>query len=68
MDSFIIFHCPQTGTDVQTLLPKQEHEETRPYYVAVICPACARLHFINKSTGIALGQDKEAASGGHPPH
>ena len=24
MDSFIIFHCPQTGTDVQTLLPKQE--------------------------------------------
>jgi hypothetical protein len=40
----------------QTLLPKQEHEETRP--VAVICPACARLHFIDKSTGIALGQDK----------
>jgi hypothetical protein len=58
MDSFIIFHCPQTGTDVQTLLPKQEHEETRSYYVAVICPACARLHFIDKSTGIALGQDK----------
>jgi hypothetical protein len=37
----------------QTLLPKQEHEETRPYYVAVICSACARLHFIDKSTGIA---------------
>jgi hypothetical protein len=43
---------------VQTLLLKQEHEQARPYYVAVTCPACARLHFLDKSTGIALGQDK----------
>jgi hypothetical protein len=58
MDSLIIFHCPQTGTDVQTLLLKQEPEQARPYYVAVTCPACARLHVLDKSTGIALGQDK----------
>jgi hypothetical protein len=57
MDSFIIFHCPQTGTDVQTLLHKQEHEEARPYYVAVTCPVCTGLHFIDKSTGTALAQD-----------
>ena len=44
MDSLIIFHCPETDTDVQTLLLKQQHEETRPYYVAVTCPACTRLH------------------------
>ena len=44
--------------DVQTFLYKQEHEGAPPYYVAVSCPACSRLHFIDKSTGKALGQDK----------
>ena len=59
MADFIIFHCPQTGMALQTLLCKQEHEEARPYYVAITCPACTRLHFIDKSTGKALGQDKK---------
>ena len=58
MDSLIIFHCPETDTDVQTLLLKQQHEETRPYYVAVTCPACTRLHVLDKSTGLALGPEE----------
>jgi hypothetical protein len=58
MDNLIILRWPQTGMDVQTLLYKQEHEDARPYYVAVTCLACTRLHFIDKSTGKALGQDK----------
>ena len=58
MENLIILRCPQTGIDVQTLLYKQEQEEARPYCVAVTCPACTRLHFIDKSTGKALGQDK----------
>ena len=57
MAELIIFRCPQTGMDVQTLLDKQEKDEARIYEL-VICPACTRLHFINKSTGKALGQDK----------
>jgi len=44
MADLIIFRCPQTGMDVETLLHKQEHEQARPYYVAVTCPACTRLH------------------------
>ena len=52
MDSLIIFHCPETDTDVQTLLLKQQHEETRPYYVAVTCPACTRLH-LKSSQGVS---------------
>ena len=56
MTDLIIFRCPQTGMNVQTLLDKQEKDETG-IYDAVICPACTRLHFINKSTGKALGQD-----------
>ena len=42
--------------DVQTMLYKLEREDARPYYVSVNCPACSRLHFIDKSTGKALGQ------------
>ena len=57
MAELIIFRCPQTGMDVQTLLDKQEKDEAL-IYESVICPACTRLHFINKSTGKALGQDK----------
>ena len=54
MAELIIFRCLQTGMDVQTFLHKQEQDETRAYE-AVICPACTRLHFIDKSTGKALG-------------
>jgi hypothetical protein len=57
MTDLIIFQCPQTGMNVQTLLDKQEKDEAG-IYDAVICPACTRLHFIDKSTGKALGQDK----------
>ena len=57
MTDLIIFRCPQTGMDVQTLLYKQGKDEARTYE-AITCPACTRLHFIDKSTGKALGQDK----------
>ena len=57
MTDLIIFRCPQTGMDVQTLLYKQGKDEARTYE-AVTCPACTRLHFIDKSTGKTLGQDK----------
>jgi hypothetical protein len=57
MIDLIIFRCPQTGMDVQTLLYKQGKDEARAYE-AVTCPACTRLHFIDRFTGKALGQDK----------
>jgi hypothetical protein len=52
-----MFRCPQMDVEVQTLLDKQEKEEEEivETYEAVICPACTRLHFINKSTGKAFG-------------
>ena len=28
-------------------------------YEGVICPACTRLHFVNRKTGRLLGQDEE---------
>jgi hypothetical protein len=27
-------------------------------YEGVTCPACAKLHFVNRKTGKLLGQDK----------
>ena len=43
--------------NVQTLLHKQGKDEARTYE-AITCPACTRLHFIDKSTGKAMGSDK----------
>jgi hypothetical protein len=58
MDDLITYRCPQTGMDVHTLLHKQEKDEKARVYVALTCSACTRLHFIDKSTGKAFGQDK----------
>ena len=51
--------------NVQTLLDKQERNEAE-IYEAVICPACTRLHFINKSTGKTLGQNAGQVSDDDP--
>jgi hypothetical protein len=40
------------------MVTKPEKDEAR-IYEAVICPACARLHFINTSTGKTLGSKTE---------
>jgi hypothetical protein len=49
----LIFVCPKTDLKVQYRLERVsavDHE-----YEAVICPACARLHFLNRKTGRLLG-------------
>ena len=58
MADLIMFRCPQTGLDVQTLLHGQGKGAVARSYEAVSCPACTRLHFIDKSTGKALGPDR----------
>ncbi|HJY90780.1 MAG TPA: hypothetical protein VJ255_10900 [Candidatus Acidoferrum sp.] len=67
MDWLIIFRCPVTALDVQTSWPLsregriivapesqgEDNEERR--YEGLTCPACSRLHFINRKTGKLLG-------------
>jgi hypothetical protein len=54
----MIFKCPRTGMNVQHRLDDEPpSEERRCIYEAVSCPACARLHFINRSTGRLLGDN-----------
>jgi hypothetical protein len=54
----LIFRCVQTGMNVQVWLPDAEPTDQADSYETVTCPACTRLHLVNKSTGKILG-DKE---------
>jgi hypothetical protein len=51
----LIFVCPRTHLNVQHRTDRavaHEHE-----YEAVTCPACSRLHFVNRRTGRLLGHE-----------
>lgn len=58
MVDLIVFRCPYTGMNVQTDLPKQEIKEGERLYETITCPACTKLHFINRQNGRTLGHDK----------
>jgi hypothetical protein len=50
-----IFRCPATGFNVQHLVDDDE-DVPENEFVAVICPACTKMHLINRKTGKLLGQ------------
>jgi hypothetical protein len=53
-----IFMCPATSLNVQHQLDG-DPDIFENEYEGTICPACTRLHFINRKTGKVLGQDDE---------
>ncbi|WP_186294047.1 hypothetical protein [Bradyrhizobium guangdongense] len=55
MDRQIVFKCPQTGMNVQHRLAAAADQGTETH-VSVPCPACTRLHLINRATGRLLGE------------
>lgn len=59
MDSFL-FKCPRTGMNVQHRFA-DESAPDGPHctYETVLCQACSRLHFINRSSRKLLGEPKE---------
>jgi hypothetical protein len=54
MGRHILFKCPQTGMHVQHWLPAAP-DEPQGTHRSITCPACAKLHFVNSSTGKLLG-------------
>jgi hypothetical protein len=54
----VVFRCPRTGLNVQHWLDESKPEDPNSTYESVVCKACTRLHFINKSTGRLLGEDR----------
>jgi len=58
MNLNVVFKCPRTGMNVQhSLDQKPTAENSDGTYEAVVCKACAGLHFINRLNGKLLGQD-----------
>jgi hypothetical protein len=54
----LVFHCIQTGADVQVWLTEASTPDDEDSYEAVTCLACGRMHLVNKWTGRMLG-DRE---------
>jgi hypothetical protein len=53
----IIFKCPRTGLNVQHWLADEpEPGRPRASHESVVCKACSRLHFVDRSNGKLLGQ------------
>jgi hypothetical protein len=57
MARHILFKCPNTGMNVQHLLVDSP-DDAEGSYMSVVCQACTKLHFINKSSGKLLGEAK----------
>lgn len=54
----LIFRCARTGLNVQIWLPDDAPADKTDSYEFVTCPACGRVHLVNKVTGKMLS-DKE---------
>ncbi|MGO8912276.1 MAG: hypothetical protein ACLQDM_23510 [Bradyrhizobium sp.] len=55
----IIFKGPRTGMNVQhRLADKVAPDDPQCAYETVVCQACSRLHFINRSNGKLLGEQQ----------
>jgi hypothetical protein len=60
--SAVIFICPMTDLSVQHCLDDDEGIPENEYEV-VTCPACAKVHLINRRTGKPLTKwDNQSAS------
>jgi len=51
----LIFRCARTGMNVQIEMPEPAPAEPPHSYESVTCPACTRIHLVNKATGKLLG-------------
>ena len=50
-----IYRCPRTRMNVQAWRQDDCPPESNDEYEAFECPACTRLHFIDRATGKLLG-------------
>lgn len=58
MDRSLLFKCPRTGMNVQHWLTGAASHPADTH-VAVPCPACASLHFVNLATGKLLIAERD---------
>jgi len=53
----VVFKCPQTGMNVQHSPTATDDDEPKGTHKSIVCPACSKLHFLNRLTGKLLGQE-----------
>lgn len=53
--AYVTIFCSRTGSNVQVWVANAQPGESADSYDAVTCPGCGLLHFVNKTTGKALG-------------
>jgi hypothetical protein len=51
-----IFRCPATSLNVQHQTD-DDPDISENEYVGIMCPACTKMHLLNRKTGKLLGQD-----------
>jgi hypothetical protein len=56
--SAFVFNCPITSLNVQHWMDDDD-DATENVFQGFICPACTRLHFINRASGKLLGEESE---------
>jgi hypothetical protein len=54
----LVFTCPATSMKVQHWLDDDD-DVPENEFEGIACPACTRLHFLNRKTGKLLGRDDE---------
>ncbi len=52
-----LYRCPKTGQQVQSFVAEGDSDATE--FEAIVCSACARLHWVSPKTGRVLGADEE---------
>jgi hypothetical protein len=55
----LVIRCPRTNMNVQIWLAKDPSTDQANDYESVTCPACLRIHFINKITDKLLGEKEK---------
>ena len=54
MESFV-YRCPNTRQNVQGIIADAPGDKADDGFQAIVCNACARLHWVNPKTGRVLG-------------
>jgi hypothetical protein len=55
----LIYRCTRTGMNVQVEMPEPAPTDPPDSYESVTCPACSRIHLINKTTGRLLSDNEK---------
>lgn len=55
----LVFRCPNTGMNVQQLLEPQPLAGDNDSFAAIHCPACARIHLVNRKTMKLLAREND---------